>query len=45
MDLITADGGFDFTIEFNNRELASMQLIFCQIIFALGMQKMKLLLL
>jgi 23S rRNA U2552 (ribose-2'-O)-methylase RlmE/FtsJ len=39
MDLITADGGFDFTIEFNNQELASMHLIFCQIAFAIAMQK------
>lgn len=39
MDLITADGGFDFSYDFNNQETECVQLIFCQICFAIAMQK------
>lgn len=39
MDLITADGGFDFSSDFNNQELISSKLLFCQIAFAIAMQK------
>lgn len=39
MDLITADGGFDFSIDFNNQEKYSLKLILCQIAFAIAMQK------
>jgi len=39
MDLITADGGFDFSIDFNNQELQIVELLFAQIAFALVMQK------
>ena len=38
MDLITGDGGFDFSIDFNRQEISSTQLIFCQIAFAIAMQ-------
>jgi len=40
MDLITADGGFDFSIDFNNQEKSSLKLILCQIAFAISMQKL-----
>jgi 23S rRNA U2552 (ribose-2'-O)-methylase RlmE/FtsJ len=39
MDLITADGGFDFSTDFNNQELQIVDLLFAQIAFALVMQK------
>lgn len=39
MDLITADGGFDFSVDFNNQEKSSLKLILCQITFAIAMQK------
>lgn len=39
MDLITADGGFDFSIDFNNQEINVVKLLFAQISFALCMQK------
>ena len=39
IDLITADGGFDFSIDFNHQETVSSKLIFCQIAFAVAMQK------
>lgn len=39
MDLITADGGFDFSLDFNNQELAVSKLLYGQIICALCMQK------
>ena len=39
MDLITADGGFDFSYDFNNQETECTKLIFCQICFAIAMQK------
>jgi len=39
MDLITGDGGFDFSIDFNKQEILSIKLIFCQICYALAMQK------
>lgn len=39
MDLITADGGFDFSINFNQQEVVSSKLIFYQISFAIAMQK------
>ena len=38
-DLVTADGGFDFSIDFNKQELLSYRLILCEIITALGIQK------
>lgn len=39
MDFITADGGFDFSVNFSNQELSAIQLIYGQIVFALCMQK------
>ena len=39
MDIITGDGGFDFSLDFNKQEQKSMSLIFAQICFALAMQK------
>jgi 23S rRNA U2552 (ribose-2'-O)-methylase RlmE/FtsJ len=39
MDFITADGGFDFSTDFNNQETSMTQLIYGQIVFALCMQK------
>jgi 23S rRNA U2552 (ribose-2'-O)-methylase RlmE/FtsJ len=38
-DLITADGGFDFSIDFNKQEQLSSRLIFCEIVTALSVQK------
>jgi len=39
MDLITADGGFDFSVDFNNQEVNISKLLFAQICFAITMQK------
>ena len=39
MDLITGDGGFDFTLQYPNQEQISTRLIMCQIAFAIAMQK------
>jgi len=38
MNFITADGGFDFSTDFNNQELQIVELLFAQIAFALVMQ-------
>jgi 23S rRNA U2552 (ribose-2'-O)-methylase RlmE/FtsJ len=38
MDLITGDGGFDFSVDFNRQEVSSTKLIFCQIAYAIAMQ-------
>ena len=39
MDFITADGGFDFSIDFNKQEISIAKLLFAQICFAVSMQK------
>jgi len=39
MDIITGDGGFDFSVDFNDQETTSTRLIFSQMCFALSMQK------
>lgn len=39
MDLITADGGFDFSVDFNKQEYMATNLIFAEICFAINMQK------
>ena len=39
MELVTGDGGFDFSIDFNSQESVSAKLIFCQIAFAVAVQK------
>ena len=39
MNFITGDGGFDFSIDFNKQESLSIKLVFCQICYAIAMQK------
>jgi 23S rRNA U2552 (ribose-2'-O)-methylase RlmE/FtsJ len=39
IDLITADGGFDFSHDFNRQEIVGSKLILCQIAFATAIQK------
>jgi 23S rRNA U2552 (ribose-2'-O)-methylase RlmE/FtsJ len=39
MDIVTGDGGFDFSIDFNHQELLASKLLFAQISFALAIQK------
>ncbi len=39
IDLITADGGFDFSSDFNNQEILASKLIFAEICYAFAMQK------
>jgi 23S rRNA U2552 (ribose-2'-O)-methylase RlmE/FtsJ len=39
IDLITADGGFDFSNDFNSQEIVGSKLILCQIAFAIAIQK------
>jgi len=39
MNIITADGGFDFSVDFNNQETMATQLILCEVFYALAMQK------
>lgn len=39
MDVITGDGGFDFSINFNEQEIVSVKLILSQILYALILQK------
>ena len=38
-DLVTADGGFDFSTNFNKQEQSSLRIIFCEIVTALTIQK------
>ena len=38
-DFITADGGFDYSLDFNKQEEHSINLIFCESLYALIMQK------
>jgi 23S rRNA U2552 (ribose-2'-O)-methylase RlmE/FtsJ len=38
-DLVTADGGFDFSTNFNKQEQTSLRIIFCEIVSALSIQK------
>ena len=40
MELITADGGFDFSFDFNNQEISISKLLFGQVCYALTMQKL-----
>ena len=37
-DLITSDGGFDFSTDFNNQEQLAYRLIFCELITAISVQ-------
>jgi 23S rRNA U2552 (ribose-2'-O)-methylase RlmE/FtsJ len=39
MDFITADGGFDFSTDYQNQEEMIWKLLYAQILFALSMQK------
>jgi 23S rRNA U2552 (ribose-2'-O)-methylase RlmE/FtsJ len=39
MDFITADGGFDFTVSFNDQEQMMHPLLFAQVAFAVAMQR------
>ena len=39
MHIITADGGFDFSIDFNKQEILATNLLFAQVSFAIAMQK------
>jgi len=39
MDFITADGGFDFSTDFNNQEIYIGKLLFAQVAYAVCMQK------
>ena len=39
MEIITADGGFDFSIDFNKQELMASRLIITEIFYAIVMQK------
>jgi hypothetical protein len=39
MHFITADGGFDFSVDFNSQEINIGKLLFAQVCFALCMQK------
>lgn len=39
VDLATADGGFDFTTDFNHQEVMSLRLMFAQAAFAIATQK------
>ena len=39
MDIITGDGGFDFSVDFNQQEAQIARLLFGQMAFALSMQK------
>ena len=38
-DIITADGGFDFSIDFNQQEILATNLLLAQVSFAISMQK------
>lgn len=40
IDFITADGGFDFSVDFNNQEELSFKLIACEIYAAIQLQKL-----
>jgi FtsJ-like methyltransferase len=39
MDIVTADGGFDFSTDFNKQEMNAADLIFAQIAYAVCLQK------
>ena len=39
MDLITADGGFDFSVEFNKQEVNMTKLLFAQLCYGVCLQK------
>jgi 23S rRNA U2552 (ribose-2'-O)-methylase RlmE/FtsJ len=39
IDFITADGGFDFSADFNNQEILAMNLIAAEVFYTISMQK------
>jgi hypothetical protein len=39
MDIITADGGFDFSVDFNNQEHLAINLIIAEVFYAISLQK------
>lgn len=39
MEIVTGDGGFDFSIDFNNQEHSIVKLLFAQVIYAVVIQK------
>ena len=39
VELVTADGGFDFSYNFNKQEQLSFRILFCEIVTALSVQK------
>lgn len=39
MDIVTADGGFDFSVDYNKQEILSTRLILTQVIYAIHLQK------
>lgn len=39
MDIITGDGGFDFSVDFNNQEINITKLLFAQMCYAICLQK------
>ena len=39
MDLVTGDGGFDFSVDFNKQERLALRLIYAQLIYSLVLQK------
>ena len=39
MDIVTADGGFDFSFDFNQQEIVISKLLFAQVAYALCIQK------
>lgn len=39
-DIVTADGGFDFTKDYDNQEYNFLKLFFCEIVLALKLQKL-----
>jgi 23S rRNA U2552 (ribose-2'-O)-methylase RlmE/FtsJ len=41
MDIITGDGGFDFSVDFNSQEINISRLLFAQVAYAICLQKQK----
>lgn len=39
IDLVTSDGGFDYSDNYNNQEISSYQLLFCEIYINLNIQR------
>jgi len=39
MDVVTGDGGFDFSVDFNKQEELAFRLILSQVAYAIGLQK------